>query len=140
MSSLENPTPPFTIAARRLCLARAWRGLCPQCGAGRLFASYARLQERCSACGLIYRREQGAMTGSMYLSAIVTEIFAALIVLAIFFGTSWSVRTSLLVSVPLVLAFALFWLPRAMALWVAIEYATDLGNRESWIHFHERHS
>lgn len=93
---------------------------------------YARLRETCDVCGLVYRREQGAMTGAMYLSAIVTEIFAALLVLVIFFGTSFDKTQALLVSLPLLLAFAAWWLPRSIALWTAIEYATDVGNREPW--------
>jgi len=37
-----------------------------------LFEGYARLKQQCDACGLVFRREQGAMTGSMYMSAVVT--------------------------------------------------------------------
>src|SRR5262245_40947626 len=88
---------------RRLFFARrAWKKRCPQCGEGALFASYARLNEKCSACGLVFRREQGAMTGSMYLAAIVMEIIAVLFVVVIWTCTSWSVATSLAVSIPLV--------------------------------------
>jgi hypothetical protein len=72
------------------------------------------------------------MTGSMYLSAIVTEIFAAVLALALFFGTDWSTPVALSVGVACVCLFAYLWLPYAIALWVAIEYATDVHNGERW--------
>jgi uncharacterized protein (DUF983 family) len=117
---------------RKLFLRRALKSRCPQCGTGALFARYARLHPACPDCGLVYRREQGAMTGSMYLSAIATEVFAALLAVALFFATDWSTPVALGVGLALVVVFAYFWLPRAIALWVAIEYATDVHNGESW--------
>jgi uncharacterized protein (DUF983 family) len=118
---------------RRIFFARrAWKKRCPQCGEGALFEGYARLKQQCDACGLVFRREQGAMTGSMYMSAVVTELFAALLVVVIWLCTNWTVTTSLLVSIPMLVAFTLWWLPRSMALWTATEYATDVLNEEWW--------
>lgn len=112
---------------------RVWTRRCPRCGQGSLFASRFRLAERCGTCDLVYRREQGAMTGQMYLSAAVTEILAAVLVLAVFFLTDWSLALSLGVLIPLVVGFSYWFLPKATGLWVAIEYLTDLGNRETWV-------
>jgi uncharacterized protein (DUF983 family) len=118
---------------RRLFFARrAWRRRCPQCGEGGLFEGYARLRMQCESCGLVFRREQGAMTGSMYFSAVVTELFAALLVAIVWLCTSWSTTTSLLVSVPILVVFTYWFLPRSMALWTSTEYATDVFNGESW--------
>jgi uncharacterized protein (DUF983 family) len=123
---------PGTTIPRKVFLARAWRRRCPQCGEGALFAKYAKLHTACGECGLVYRREQGAMTGSMYLSAIVTELFAALLVLVIFFGTDLEPIPSIAIALPILLLFAYWWLPRSIALWTAIEYATDVSNDEPW--------
>jgi uncharacterized protein (DUF983 family) len=106
---------------------------CPQCGGSELFRSFARLRESCAACGLVYRREQGSMTGSMYLSAAVTECFAALLLLIAFLALDdLSTPAFLAVGLPLVLVFSWLFLPRSMALWVGIEYATDVSNGETW--------
>jgi len=83
-------------------------------------------------CGLVYRREQGAMTGSMYLSAVVTELFAAAIAVGLFFGTSWSPAVAISVGLALHFAFAAWFFPRSISLWVAVEYATDVQNGEWW--------
>lgn len=73
------------------------------------------------------------MTGQMYLSAAVTEVFAAVLVFLVFFCTDWSPAVSIAVGVPIVVGFSYWFLPKAMALWVAIEFMTDIGNREPWV-------
>ena len=125
---------PVSVPApdRKLFLLRALKGRCPQCGTGPLFSGYAKLHPACPVCHLVYRREQGSMTGSMYLSAVVTEIFAALVALALFFATDWSTPVALTVGLALVALFAVLWLPRSMAIWAAVEYATDVHNGEAW--------
>jgi uncharacterized protein (DUF983 family) len=112
--------------------ARAWRGRCPRCGEGALFERRMRLAASCERCGLIYRREQGAMTGQMYLSAAVTQLVAAAMFLGVWLGTDWGAVLALSVTVPLMLAFSFWFLPKSMGLWVAVEYLTDRGNREPW--------
>lgn len=115
-----------------LFVRRVLRRRCPQCGEGRLFRAFARLERDCSACGLVYRREQGAQTGAMYLTAAVNELFAVAVLLFLWFVVDWSVVQSLVVGLSVVLAFSVAFLPYSMALWVAIEYWTDVHNGESW--------
>jgi len=89
-----------------------------------------RLAQSCEECSLVYRREAGAMTGQMYLTAIVSELFAAGLILGLFFGTGLGPVASIGVGLPLVIGFSYWFLPKGMALWVAIEFMTDLANRE----------
>jgi len=117
---------------RRLFLARALRKRCPQCGEGKLFASFARLRPKCEACGLQFRREHGSQTGAMYLTATVTELFAAAVALALFFLTDLPRTQALVLGVSVVIAFSYLMLPITMAIWTAVEYATDVGNSERW--------
>lgn len=91
------------------------------------------MEKSCGTCDLLFRREQGAMTGSMYLCSAVTQLFACLVVLAVFFGTDWGAWTSLAVSAPLVLLFCFWFLPYSRAIWVGVEYWSDLNNGEDWI-------
>ena len=123
----EGLRPWFPLLARR-----ALAGHCPQCGEGRLFRAFARLAPTCSSCGLVFRREQGAQTGSMYLTAAVNQIFACLVFFAIWFATDWGVGRSLAVAIPAVLVFSVLFLPYSMSLWVAVEYWTDVKNEEEW--------
>ena len=68
----------------------------------------------------------------MYLTAIVTELVAAGLILLGWTVTDWGIGTFLAVSIPLVLVFSYWFLPRAQGLWVGIEYATDVANGEEW--------
>jgi uncharacterized protein (DUF983 family) len=121
-----------TLRLRLRFLRRALAGQCPQCGKGGLFVRWGKLRERCGECGLVYRRESGSMIGSMYLSAIATEIVAAAISLTLFFATSWTVPTALAVGLAIHFTFAAWFFPRSMSIWVAVEYATDVSNGEWW--------
>ena len=112
---------------------RTWRSRCPQCGEGALFASRFSLVNECEQCGLVYRREAGSQTGSMYLSAAITEVFAAALCVGIFLLTDWSTSVSIAVALPTVLLLSYWFLPKSMGLWVAVEYAADVSNREGWI-------
>lgn len=118
--------------ARRALLLR-----CPACGAGGLFERYGRLRAACPACGLVLRREQGAQTGSMYLTASVNQVFAAAVLVCVFALTDWSLGVELLVSIPLVVLFCIAFLPFSQTLWAGVEYVTDCINGEPWVAGHE---
>lgn len=109
---------------------RCLRRRCPQCGRGRLFRSVLRLADDCEQCGLVYQRESGAVTGSMYLSAAVTQIVAASLLLAVPLLTDWSPWFSIAVTVPPIALFCYAFLPVSRSLWVAVEYWSDLQNEE----------
>jgi uncharacterized protein (DUF983 family) len=117
----------------RTYLRRALSRRCPRCGVGPLFRGTFRLHDSCSECSLVFRREAGSMTGQMYISAAVTEVFAAILVLLVFFCTDWGPAVSIAVGVPIVVGFSYWFLPKAIGLWVAIEFMTDVGNREPWV-------
>jgi len=105
---------------------------CPQCGQGRLFRGYARLQDACSSCALVFRREPGAQTGSMYLTAAVGELFAVLVIGLFWWLFDWSTLRFVATALPLVFVFCALFLPVSQAVWVGVEYVTDLEGHEPW--------
>lgn len=113
-------------------LLRGWRRRCPRCEGDDLFQSTYRLRPVCPDCGLVTRREDGAWTGQMYLSAAVTQVFAAAVMVVVYLSTDWSLGASLAVMLPIVVGFSYWSLPRFMATWVAVEYLTDRANQEPW--------
>jgi uncharacterized protein (DUF983 family) len=130
-------SPRSTFAERRIVLARVLARRCPQCGRGALFRAYARLASTCPECGLVYRREQGAQTGSMYLTAAISEVFAAVLIFVFWWSFDWTPLAFVLVTAPIVLAFCAVLLPFAQAAWVGVEYATDLAARAPWAELRE---
>ena len=129
-----EPQEPLPIPAlRKLTL---WRGLnlrCPQCAGRDLFRRYGRLRETCPECGLVLRREQGAQTGAMYLTAAVCQVFATVVTWAAWMLTDWGTWTFIGIAAPIVLLFCYLFLPRSQSIWVAVEYLTDAINKEEWV-------
>jgi uncharacterized protein (DUF983 family) len=69
-SPLELPTfgRAFAIARRVLRLR------CPHCGAGAVLASWAAVRDRCSGCGLRFKRsDDNYFSGAMYFGLIMGE-------------------------------------------------------------------
>jgi len=69
----------------------------------------------------------------MYLSAAVTQIFACLVILVVWVFSDWGVLLSTVLTLPLVVLFCIGFLPYSQAIWVAVEYATDVHNGEEWV-------
>ncbi len=134
MSPETPPVDPNQELKANVALAtrRALRKLCPRCGRTPLFASYAKLHRDCADCGHQHRRESGASTGGMYVSAGVTQLFAVLVVLFLWFATDWSLGQGFAFAIVTVGGFSYAFLPYSIAIWTAVEYWTDLHNRERW--------
>jgi len=123
---VAHESPGFLVLVRRGALRR-----CPVCARGRIFASLLRLRRSCPACGWVIEREPGAVTGSMYLIAVLSELFAAFLLVLIWSFTDWSPVTALAVGLPLMILFSLVALPIARGIWVAVEYHTDVRSGET---------
>jgi uncharacterized protein (DUF983 family) len=52
---------------------------CPVCGRSRIFARLFQIEERCAACGAVFKREEGFFVGAILVAVVTTE---AVIVLA----------------------------------------------------------
>ena len=63
----------------------------------------------------------------------MSELFAAGLILAVFFGTDLGPMASIALGLPIVVGFSYWFLPKGMALWVGIEYMTDLASDDPGI-------
>lgn len=118
---------------RRQCLWRGLRKRCPRCDQKGLHSGFAKLHEACLACGLVLRREQGAQTGAMYMTAAVCQVFSISLVWLAWLFTDWGAPTFMAVAAPIVLVFCACFLPISQTLWVAVEYMTDVTSGEAWV-------
>lgn len=73
----------------------------------------------------------------MYLTAAASEIFAAALIFLFWWLFDWTTLVFVLATTPLVLAFCAAFLPVAQALWVGVEYTTDLEGQEPWVELRE---
>src|SRR2546423_10181407 len=87
---------PITLALRR-----GLRRRCPRCGEGPLFRRGIRTFERCSACDLLYQRDNG----DTWMFTIITDRIPILIGIAlVYFGfrpDNWLATTALFVGLAL---------------------------------------
>jgi uncharacterized protein (DUF983 family) len=117
----------------RRSVARGLRGRCPECGEGRLFWRYLKVNDRCPKCDHELARYP-ADDGPAYLTILLTGhlIVAPLL----FFPIVW--RSPAIYSVPIVLValtgVTLALLPIVKGGWIGLMYA--LGVRSSDAHLH----
>ena len=62
---------PRTIA---LTLGRCLKLQCPACGRATVFGRPFNLKARCTACGVIFKREEGFFVGAIMGNVVATEI------------------------------------------------------------------
>ncbi len=127
-----DSTEPLTNKQWKTFVGRVLNRTCPRCGNGALFLSRTKLEKQCSSCALVYRREQGGMTGQLYLTAVISQIFAAIMIGAMFLFTDWPPAVSIPIGIAILAVFGYWLLPKTIGLWVCVEFMTDVGNRESW--------
>lgn len=105
-------------------LLRGLRRRCPRCGDRRIFASRARLRDRCPACDLRFEREEGGFLGAMLLNYLVAVLvwlcmLAFVLVLTV---PDVPVVPLLGASGAIFVAMPLWFYPRSKGLWAAIEF------------------
>lgn len=70
-------------AAEPRRLAAIWKGLCPRCREGKVFAGAVRMNERCPSCHVEFSREPGYFSGAMYFSyALAIAVILVLLAVA----------------------------------------------------------
>ena len=106
-------------------LGRAIRLRCPRCGATPLFRGWFRMAETCALCGLKFERAQGYFVGAIYVNYAVTTIIAVGGFFLLWGLLGLSTRAQLLVLVPIVLVFPLWFFRYSRSLWLALEWSLN---------------
>jgi uncharacterized protein (DUF983 family) len=98
---------------------RALIGRCPNCGNGRLFATYLQQVESCAACGERLG-DIPAADGPAWLTILLIGMVLAPLLLSIGPDTTWPVWETMIAFLSLTIVLALVILPRAKGLFIAI--------------------
>jgi uncharacterized protein (DUF983 family) len=125
MAELHHPLVPSVF--------RGFKGSCPNCGEGRLFWKYLKVNGRCEACDADLARYP-ADDGPAYLTILL--VGHLVVAPLLFFPIVW--ETSPAISLPILLgglaALTLSLLPRVKGGWIGMMYA--LGVKDSDAHLH----
>lgn len=103
-----------------------WCGMmlvCPACRHGRMFRSLFRMNVRCPACGMIFERDSGEVTGGVAINTLATATLAVVCAGVTFFYDVPLVLELLGLSAFTVL-FPLLFYRHARGLWTSIIYLT----------------
>src|SRR5206468_8777608 len=106
-------------------LGRAIRLRCPRCGATPLFRGWFRMAESCALCGLRFERAQGYFVGAIYINYAVTTLIAIGGIFLLWGQFGLSTRAQLLVPVPIVVVFPLWFFRYSRSFWLALEWSLN---------------
>jgi uncharacterized protein (DUF983 family) len=83
-----------------------WKGLCPHCRNGRIFAGALTMNERCPSCGIAFSREPGYFSGAMYFSyTLAMGVLLVLFLAAALLLHGWPMTRLLVVATVLFVPF-----------------------------------
>ena len=88
-----------------------------------LFRGWFRMADACVLCGLKYERAQGVFVGAIYINYTVTTAIAIGGFFLLWGGLGLSTRDQLLVLVPIVVVFPLWFFRYSRSLWLALEWS-----------------
>ena len=101
---------------------RGLSGHCPNCGEGRLFAGYLKVEPRCEACGhdlSLYRADDGPA----YFTILIVGHLIVAPLLCFSFIWTWNVWLVLLLTLPPILIATLLLLPRVKGAFIGGQWA-----------------
>jgi len=114
-------------------LMRGLKGCCPNCGEGKLFWKYLKVNGRCEACDHDLARYP-ADDGPAYVTILL--VGHLIVAPLLFFPIVW--ESSAWVSVPVLLgslsALTLVTLPRVKGAWIGLMYALGVKDTDHKLH------
>jgi uncharacterized protein (DUF983 family) len=130
-SPLEGRSGDPASDGRRLAIVirRALMGRCPNCGQGKLFASYLKQVDSCAVCGEQYGHIRSD-DAAPWLTILVVGHIAVPIVFAAERLTSWPIWVAMTVWPAFALALGLVVLPRAKAVLLSVIWAIQAPGSE----------
>jgi uncharacterized protein (DUF983 family) len=109
------------ISEARRVLMRGLRLKCPACGQTDLYQSTFRIRESCSACGLVYAREQGYFVGAIYINVMATEAVILFVYLVSLFATNGTGNTIYIILFIMAVTLPLLFFRLSRSLWLSID-------------------
>ena len=111
-------------------LGRCLKLRCPVCGEASIVARPFNLKERCTSCGVIFKREEGFFVGAIMANVIASEFFILVIYLAAIIFTTMNERILLAILFVIGVAFPLGFYHHSWALWLGLDHLIEGLSRE----------
>ena len=98
---------------------------CPVCGRASIVERPFNLKHICSACGVIFKREEGFFVGAIMANVVATEVFILLVYFACVVFTNLGDGTMLTILFAIGVGFPLAFYHHAWALWLGMDHLIE---------------
>ena len=113
---------PRTIA---LTLGRCLKLQCPACGRATVFGRPFNLKARCTACGVIFKREEGFFVGAIMGNVVATEILILVVYFLCLLLTNLDEQKMLTALFVVGITFPLFFYHHSWSLWLGLDHLLE---------------
>jgi uncharacterized protein (DUF983 family) len=113
-----------------LTLARCLKLQCPSCGQASIVERPFHLKHRCTACGVIFKREEGFFVGAIMANVVATEMLILLVYLVSMLISNLDEQRMLTVLFIVGLTFPLAFYHHSWSLWLGLDHLIEGLPRE----------
>lgn len=106
-------------------LARCLKLRCPVCGGASIVARPFNLKHICSACGVIFKREEGFFVGAIMANVVATEVFILVVYFACLLITNLGDGVIFTILFAVGIIFPLAFYHHAWALWLGMDHLIE---------------
>jgi uncharacterized protein (DUF983 family) len=108
-----------------LTLGRCLKLRCPACGAAAVFEKPFNLKTRCTACRVIFKREEGFFVGAIMANVVATEVLILLVYFLCLLVTSLDEQKMLTVLFVFGITFPLAFYHHSWSLWLGFDHLIE---------------
>ena len=106
-------------------LARCLKLQCPACGQSPIVERPFHLKPRCTACGVIFKREEGFFVGAIMANVVATEMLILLVYLVSLLISNLDEQRMLTVLFIVGLTFPLAFYHHSWSLWLGVDHLIE---------------
>jgi uncharacterized protein (DUF983 family) len=117
-----------------LTLGRCLRLQCPACGQALVFRKPFNVKVHCTACNVIFKREEGFFVGAIMANVVATEALILIVYFLCLLLTHLNEQTMLTALFVVGITFPLAFYHHSWSLWLGLDYLIEglpSGNK-SW--------
>ena len=112
-------------------MRRGWRGRCPRCASGALFAGFLKMRSHCPACGLVLEPFRADDAPAYFTIFAVGHIIVPLVLVLERYGNQPPLWFHAVLWLPLSVMMALILLPRVKGAVIALLWAHRIAAPKS---------
>ena len=105
-----------------------WHSLqlqCPACGRASIVQRPFNLKHHCTACGVIFKREEGFFVGAIMANVVATEVVILVVYFSCLLFTNFDERLTLTILFTVGVTFPLAFYHHSWALWLGMDHLIE---------------